>query len=254
MQRLNKDDFKKIMKSLPSFITGLLSSRDDVYLAGGYIRSIIMNTKVNDIDLFCKSQDACDWLNKKITSNYKYSAETLHTKNATTYNTKDGIIQVIHRGFYETPEECLESFDFDMSKACLYNRRRQDGVPFVASLCSDIFYSDLASKRLTYKLNSGNGLNSIYRVLRFVQSGWAIDDKNIDNVLKGYLIDVLSETEASPETIHKLCEDGVGRLRGLYIEEDYPDDNKVKSLDPIKIRDVVVESYDTDIDFELSLK
>lgn len=164
MQPLAEWDVPWIVRRLPKPVRELLSSRKDVFVAGGFIRSVIANEPVNDIDLFAPSADAAAAVSVALAD-----GDPVHkTENA--YSVKVGgvMVQIIHRWTFQTPEECVASFDFTVAKAAVWN----DGG--WKSTADERFYSDLAAKRLVYTspVRNEDAGGSMLRLLKFYQRGY----------------------------------------------------------------------------------
>lgn len=98
--------------------------------------------------------------------------------------------QFIHRWTYKDAEQLLASFDFTIAQACFW----WDGLKW-ASLCSDRFYTDLASKRLVYtqpQRNEDAG-GSMLRVLKFYQKGYRIPLDSLGAVMARLIMGVDGE-------------------------------------------------------------
>lgn len=157
-----------------------------VIIAGGFIRSCIANEEVNDIDLFASDADAALALANRLApeqdraKNAKGLLPGVHsTDNAYTITSLRPVAQVIHRWTFETPQQCVESFDFTIARAAIWY---SDGWK---TLVAPSFYADLAAKRLIYcspkRIEELGG--SMLRVLKFYQRGYRIPLDSLSAVI-----------------------------------------------------------------------
>lgn len=138
-----------------------------VFIGGGYIRSCVNGEPVNDIDVFTKNAEESERLSNKLEAPV-YKAPNSYTL------TLDGIhVQFIHRWGFETPQDCVESFDFTIAKAIIWYDK---GAGKWLTLCEPRFYGDLAAKRLVYTspMRNEDAGGSLLRVLKFYQRGYRI--------------------------------------------------------------------------------
>lgn len=178
MAKLTDSDLSFLVTRLPLKLKQFLKSAPgkNVKVGGGYIRSVITNEKVNDIDLFISPNDV---------GNLDFIVYSLHTNNIPPIKTENAItlreptpIQIIHRWHFDTLEATADSFDFTICQAAFhFNGEKWD------SYCSDTYYSDLAAKRLVYtspkRIEEVGG--SLLRVLKYYQKGFRIP---IDSLAK----------------------------------------------------------------------
>jgi len=177
---LEQQDLIWCLRRLPLRVRNLLKNNPlQLAVGGGFIRSCVANERVNDIDLFICKEIAADNV-KAAALSYAVEmangkAKVITTDNAVTAATRPFATQIITRWTFKSPVEVIESFDFTISKAIIYNsgEAHNDGWVGFADSC---FYSDLAAKRLVYtqpERNEDAG-GSILRVLKFYQRGYRI--------------------------------------------------------------------------------
>lgn len=171
MRRLNDHDLKWAVRRLPYDVRKLMITHGmKVMLAGGYIRSIIANEPINDIDLFGPSKDYAEACAKELAGEHG----RLHTTQyAISVSTMKPMVQFIHRWTYEEPRALIESFDFTIASAAMWWSFEEQQWK---SLCDESFYEDLAAKRLVYRRPERNedAGGSFLRVLKFYQKGYRI--------------------------------------------------------------------------------
>lgn len=170
MSSLTKEDVYLAVKRLPSAIRELLKSEGPkLFVAGGYLRSIVASEEISDLDLFCQSQASAELLARRLAGNNKRKLIT--TDNA--YTVPDPYItsQFIHRWTFTDPARCIDTFDFTVACAALWH----DAGAW-ASICDPRFYPDLAAKRLVYRspIRNEDAGGSLLRVLKFYQRGYRI--------------------------------------------------------------------------------
>jgi hypothetical protein len=189
MQTLTNDDIIKVLRSMPKKVRDFLAWPPyRIWIAGGYIRSIIANEEPTDLDLFV-SQEA-RMLESEIAhslgSSILRKGIVTNTDNAFTVTSQDFLpIQFITRWKYSRIEDLLNSFDFTIAQAAIWHER---GVWL--SMCADEFYSSLASKSLVYRApdRDEDAGGSILRVLRFLRKGYSISPEHFSAVLARLIV------------------------------------------------------------------
>ena len=150
MQKLEAEHVVKVLRTFPKGFRSYLSgSRHTIWLAGGYIRSVISNEEPTDIDLFVCAGDfeiEKDKAETLAAESFLLNAIVTNTMNAFTVASSNFLpVQFITRWRYSKVEDLLNSFDFTIAQAAIWY---ENGV--WQSMCSDKFYSSLASKSLVY--------------------------------------------------------------------------------------------------------
>lgn len=170
MRDLNVMDLNLCVRCLPKQVRHLMNDEGDrVIVAGGYIRSVIMNDKVNDVDIFAGNRDRSLALANTLSPDNK----PYTTKNAITIRNLSIAVQFIHRWTFDKPEDIIDSFDFTICQTAFwYNRNTHKWV----GICSDRFYMDLAAKRLHYLRPTRDEApgGTMLRVLKYYQRGYRI--------------------------------------------------------------------------------
>ena len=175
-------DLRKVTDSLPEEVLELLRADNGVYLAGGYIRAMLLEEEPKDIDLFFSYTNlAFLYIYSSFLVNKGYSSFT--TDNAITFR-KQGCkpIQFITRWGTMGPSQLLESFDFTIAQACVCNTVDNSGF---TSVVSDSFYRDILLKKLVYTSPKRNEerAGSFLRMLKFLKRGYTADDETIAKVI-----------------------------------------------------------------------
>ena len=167
MATLNVHDVNYVLNRLPKDVLNRLM-HEPLFLAGGFIRAVIANEEVSDIDIFGKGDItsiaeglAADWEGK---AHYTGNAVTVLAPPRTP-------VQFITRWQYPTAEELMSKFDFTIVQAVIW---REDDKWH--SLCADSFYMDLAAKRLVYtnpQRDEEVG-GSLLRAIKYTKRGYRI--------------------------------------------------------------------------------
>lgn len=87
-------------------------------MAGGFVRSVIANEPVNDIDLFAPNNAAAAAYAESIAA--KTGMRVSASDNAYTVYDRSKVsmtVQVIHRWVYDSPTQLMDSFDFTIAMA-----------------------------------------------------------------------------------------------------------------------------------------
>lgn len=220
MQQLDRQDLRWAITRLPYKLKKLMQEDEDwkgqIFVGGGYLRSIVSGEKINDVDVFVSSKDKAELLANKIAKDKK---DIYETDNAFTILRSKITIQIIHRWVFDKPEDVSKSFDFTICCAVIYFDKEW------RSFCDERFYIDLASKRLIYRSPERNedAGGSMLRVLKYYQKGYRIP---LDSL--GAVIARLTK-ELDPNKIDVTDELAVGKvLTGLLREVD-------PSIDPLHI-------------------
>ena len=164
---LIKEDLRWCIRRLPKDVVAMLKENPNkVFISGGYIRSCVSGEKVNDIDIFAESKEKAELLARRLTDKYH---RLIETDNAFTVLGYKYTIQIIHRWTFDSPEQCIQSFDFTIAKSAIWS----DGKEY-KSLIDERFYVDLAAKRLTYcnPCRNEDAGGSILRMFKFYQRGY----------------------------------------------------------------------------------
>jgi len=210
MRKLEQMDLDWIVRRLPQDVSALLWQRGpEMFLAGGFIRAVVANETVNDIDLFSPTKDAArDWSRFLAAKRHLGASDTYVTDNAITLHGAPPV-QFIHHWTFKDPEDCIQSFDFTIAKAVVWWNRSLGKEGAWDSRCDDRFYSDLAAKRLVYtgpKREEAAG-GSMLRVLKFYQRGYRIDMRSLGAVIARMAAAALPDADESEERTAKRYED-----------------------------------------------
>lgn len=148
-----------------------------LFLAGGFIRSVIAKEEVNDVDLFASDKSLANQVANDLAD--KFKSRVYSSDNAYTVRAKPYTLQVIHRWTFPSPKECVDSFDYTVARAAVWATQHYDlkGEPSCAtwdSVCDEGFYEDLAARRLVYRhpIREEAAGGSLLRLLKFYRRGY----------------------------------------------------------------------------------
>jgi hypothetical protein len=183
---LNKTDLLWITRRLPKHVNDILHQyQGRVGLAGGFIRACIAREDVSDIDLFAQDKQMAEIVANALASHP--GCKKRDSDNAFTIFGMKHVVQVIHRWTFNSMTDIIPSFDFTIARAAVW----VEGGMWVSE-CDADFYSDLAAKRLVYRLPDRNedAGGSILRVLKFYQRGYTIPLDSLGEVIARTIKDV----------------------------------------------------------------
>lgn len=141
---------------------------NDVFLAGGAIRSYFTEQPVKDYDLYCRNEQAWEKL-RTFFSRYDVKYQT---SNATTYevnlNEQFSEIQLID-AYYGDIFTVLNKFDFSVCQGAYDFVRQEFWV-------SDRFLLDNIQKKLVYNMHNEYPLSALSRTLKYREYGYTISN------------------------------------------------------------------------------
>lgn len=178
--KLDKFDLAGIMSSIPeecSSVWELLTTNPKLMLAGGFIRSCLMNEPIGDIDIFgdeLSIEKGKEFLQKKYGD-----PDPISSSKSTIFN---GKIQLYQQDYFTTPEELLQDFDFTICQAVVWSSA---GALTWESLCSPRYYRDLLKKELHYL--GQTPASSIYRALKFGRLGYKMSARYLPKMFEQLL-------------------------------------------------------------------
>lgn len=189
MIQLNKHDLMFALRRLPRQLRLLMQESDlrgKVFVGGGFLRSVVCNEKINDVDVFTGDADSAKLFAhllvrrqfghlfpKDVAGNPDiafYKRHIYETENALTLTRFKPVIQFIHRWTFDKPEDIINSFDFTICCAVIF----VDGSGNWKGIAHDRFYEDLAARRLVYlaPVRKEEPGGSLLRVLKYYQKGF----------------------------------------------------------------------------------
>lgn len=183
MSKLRPYDLAFCVSRLTKGTKKLLKAHPDLIVAGGFIRAVVANEQINDIDVFSPSLEKAEEALK--TYCFYTGAESrsvIRTDNAFTVNAENLPVQFIHRWVFSSIDAVLKSFDFSIASAAVFwNAATQSWD----SAVHEDFYPDLAAKRLIYlaPIRHEDAGGSMLRVLKFYQRGYRIPLESLGKVI-----------------------------------------------------------------------
>lgn len=179
--KLIPNDLHFVVSRMPKDIRSLLEKYPGkLFVAGGFIRSIIAGEEPSDIDMFGETEDMLGSLAKQLST--EREGRWFSTDNAFTVLSPPRIpVQFITRWLFNDPEKVVQSFDFTVCQACVWYGHDNK----YHSQISDNFYIDLAARRLVYTnpVREEEAGGSFMRVLKFIKRGYNIQPGSLGQVL-----------------------------------------------------------------------
>lgn len=171
MKELDRSDLIFCLRRLPKAFLEIIKRprwANKVFLGGGFIRSVIANEPINDVDIFVPTKEDAEMLANEIRA--EMNVKRVHkTEFASTLVGTSPTLQIIHKWMYDRPQDVIGSFDFTICQAVIW----WDGGQY-RSECSERYYRDLAAKRLVYtkpkRIEEAGG--STLRLLKYYQKGY----------------------------------------------------------------------------------
>jgi hypothetical protein len=166
----------KVLDNLPAFIT------NDMWLAGGAIRRTLLGKELeSDFDLFFRSEDTLNRYAKLLLD--KGAKKTSETQHQLTYcidiDSKPRLIQLIKIGYYLSPTEVIDSFDFTITQFAL------NGTDLY---CGKYSLWDLARKRLAlHKLTFG--VATMRRMIKYTKQDFTACAGVMQSILEAVIND-----------------------------------------------------------------
>ena len=179
--KLIPNDLHFVVSRMPKDIRALLEKYPcRLFVAGGFIRSVIAGEEPSDIDMFGESKDLLGSLAKQLSG--ERDGRCFNTDNALTVLSPTRMtVQFITRWLFNDPEKVIQSFDFTVCQACVWYGNDNK----YHSQISDNFYIDLAARRLVYTnpVREEEAGGSFMRVLKFIKRGYNIQPGSLGQVL-----------------------------------------------------------------------
>lgn len=185
MSALTNTDLHHVLSRVPRDILALVKEQR-LFIAGGFIRSVIAGEPSADIDLFGSGKEFLKLIALELAN--KRGGRFHETDNAFTVLSGHRLpVQFIHRWTYAPHEwnRLLAEFDFTIAKAAIWWvpdtlvpwDGQDDARPGKwESACDERFYSDLAARRLHYTSpnRQEDAGGSLLRARKFLRKGYNI--------------------------------------------------------------------------------
>lgn len=200
-------DLRRVVTHLPRDVQSLIKG-DRIFIAGGFIRSVVQGEKPNDIDLFGPDKDKLHELAMKLAISRRASIH--ETDNAFTVLTQGRTpVQFIHRWLYEDAARLIQEFDYTIARAVVWWNATFE---LWTSLCDQDFYADLAARRLVYcrPERTENAGGSLMRARKFIARGYYISAHDLGAVVHGLVSKIDFEATTRFGNLEKVI---IGLLR-----------------------------------------
>lgn len=201
-------DFQFALRRCPRELLALMKLplyEGEIFVGGGFLRSVVAGEPVNDIDIFVSDPKIAKAIAVELICQRVYhrghtevneeeliaAHRRIHeTDNALTLRCFHPVLQIIHRWTFAAGPEVIQSFDFTICSACFWygcvnNAGEKESDPAWQSACLGSFYPDLAAKRLVYRnpVREEEPGGSMLRVLKYYQKGYRIPLDSLANVI-----------------------------------------------------------------------
>lgn len=201
---LEKNIFEGKLEILDKVLDLLFASNVKCFIAGGAFASIFLKSKINDIDIFFYQeqdvQKVIEYLQNL--SDVKVGFNNDYVCNAYWRNLK---LQLVKKYQYNTPIDCINSFDFTVCK-CAY-----DGKNIYHN---ERFFIDLTSKALIIDNLLVKPLSTFKRAFKYQKKGYTICNVGLAKIAKE--INILEIDWQSPEQNQiEFYPDGTASFLGL---------------------------------------
>jgi hypothetical protein len=189
--RMNFDDFLARSDNTKDDLCAVTDHLPRIgWIAGGAVRRTLINKPIDsDYDYFFKSEEDFDKFEKMLPSSLKLVNETAHHKHwRGTVGDSDLKVNVqgIKFKFYDTVEDCINSFDYTITMFAL------DGDDLVTTpeALWDLGRRKLVINKITYPVAT------MRRMLKYSKQGFT--------ACSGCMASLYRETAASPEALAQL--------------------------------------------------
>lgn len=192
---LNPHDLQQAIRRLPKeLVQAMKDDPDNIMVGGGYLRSIVANEYINDIDVFVPNKDAAKALAQKLSAAGRSGGRpTRHIHEspfAYSIHEYKPMIQIIHRWNFDDVKSVCRSFDFTCCAAAFswvsFGQNGQSTLHYGwDSYCDPDFYTSIAAKRLIYTAPTRDEEpgGSTLRILKYYQKEYRIPLDSLATVL-----------------------------------------------------------------------
>ena len=214
-----------------------------VFVAGGAVLSSVLREKARDIDVFGDTglifgtsfyTTALGLSGDQVAKYIGVGSDPLRddTPNGATFKHLDPPVQLIYAWSFDSPLECLDSFDLSLSRAAVWCDYSAAGSkPMWEGICDRQYFEHIAARMCVFRyptrgwstsnVDAGAGL---LRLFKFVARGWTVPVDSIAEVVARMTSPNPSAGPSDPDI--------AVRARGLIglLHEAYP--NGVNSMQP----------------------
>ena len=191
MISLEKDVVDRVVAALPLPIKRMLRM-SGLFLAGGFIRSIVEGEVPKDVDIWVPSREEGVHWARLLGGALRRGS--FATPNAITISFPDTAIQFITRWTFSDPVTLISSFDFTIAQAVVWFDKVEGKW---RGMCAETFLEDVGGKRLVYKspVREEDAAGSLLRVNKFVARGYTISDEDMGRVAARVVKGVVKERD-----------------------------------------------------------
>lgn len=182
---LNLQDVGRVVERLPKDVAGAMQREPRLWLAGGFIRAVIANEPVRDIDLFVSDEVLGGKLTGQLAKGGHRECEALafNDKEHRIYKLTSTAepaaeVQVCVGWHAESPAHLIAEFDFTVCKAAIW---WEAGMWRSAS--SLAFYEHLRARQLV--IDNPESVPSLMRMVRYCRRGYDVDEVTVRMIVAG---------------------------------------------------------------------
>lgn len=138
-----------------------------VMIAGGLLTSVFSGKEVNDVDCYFRSREDFHNMLKDLEDEGGIYITSITDKSLTLTGLCGATVQLIYTGFYETPQDIFNDFDWTVNM-CAYDFETDEIVH------DENFLTDLATRKLRFNKGTAFPLISAIRIQKYVNKGYNI--------------------------------------------------------------------------------
>lgn len=164
---------EKLKKELESECFNYLKTKR-AFIAGGALTSSLTNKKINDFDIYFRTQKECEEAidHFSMNDNYKCVATTINAvtfEKISSYSSRKQVIQLIRAGHLinECIYDTISNFDFTINMAA-YDLLG-DGI-----IAHIDFYKDNMKRKLVFNEDSIYPIVSMHRAIKYIERGYKL--------------------------------------------------------------------------------
>jgi len=180
---LKKSDVKRIVERLPECLKLLMTDSafiGKVSIAGGFIRSILANQDINDIDVFVSDLEVadkvCNFVMNNLAMNNLGNVRASYSENACTLYNVGFPIQIITKWLYNTPQEVIDDFDFTICQAAIFYHE----IDGFIGICASLYGKELI---FAHPVREHNPMVTLFRYLKFAKLGYYIESDSFFSLI-----------------------------------------------------------------------
>lgn len=182
--RLTNEQVAKVAGELPGAVRGLIAqSPGELYLAGGFIASVLTGETPRDVDLFCAQSARSRILKRMHDDGWALQSITKksHTFVVDGQGREESVdVQLITSRDFREPEDVLK-FDFVHCEAAIWMGGDDGTDP--ESYCTGAVYRDAIATKELIPDNLSNPIHTADRMRKFLERGWTITPGNLSFIL-----------------------------------------------------------------------